>query len=278
MKKKVNLTDYWILWSLAIIAVFWLILVHQMRFSHLIMLPVIIIYLIINALIFNSYFLGLAGTYFLYRGKTDKAFHLYEKAIKKNTRNVSALYHWAVRLLQSGKGEEALVFLEKAKRINTRVIMNKNIMLAMGSCYWTMGNIDKAIETIEDLMEKYTYVNASVLTTIGYLYFLKKDYELAENYSQMAIKDNPEHSAAWDNMGQIYYAKNELEEAKSAFNTALNYNSRMPDSLFYMGKIALAENNKNLAKQYFTKASECDISALNTVTHEQVEQELKNLS
>lgn len=278
MQKKINLTTYWILWSIAIMAIFWMILVHQMRFSHLIMIPVAVIYLIINALIFNSYYLGLAGTYYLYRGKTDKAFMLYEKAIKKNTRNVHALYHWALRLLQEGEGKEALAFLEKAQRINTNIIMSKNITLAIGSCYWTIGDIDKAIETIESLINNFTYVNASVLTTIGYLYFLKENYDLAEEYSLKAVEDNSEHSAAWDNLGQIYYAKKDYPKSKEYFAKALEYKNTMVDSLFYMGKISELENNKELAKEYFEKASKCNISALNTVTKEQVNEMLKKYS
>lgn len=274
MRKKVNLTSYWIWWSLAIMALFWIVLVHQRHMSHFVMIPVVVVYLILNMIIFNSYYLGFAGTYYLLRGNTKKAFMMYEKAIKKNTRNVSALYHWALKLLQEGKAQEAIGFLDKAEKINNKVIMHKNIVLAKGSCYWVMGDIDKAIEIIEGLMKEFEYVNASVLTTIGYLHILKKDYERGEEYTLKAIEDNPEHSAAWDNMGQIYFAREDYEKAKEYFSKALEYKSTMVDSLFYMGKIAEIENNTGLAAEYFEKAAGCNITALNTVTREQVEEML----
>lgn len=273
-KKKVDVVSYWIWWTLAIMAVFWIVLVHNMRMSHLVMLPVFAVYMLLNVIIFNSYYLGLVGTYYLYRGNSKKAFTVYEKAIKKKTRNVHALYHWALKLLQDGKGEEALGFLKKAEYYNTKVVMHKNIVLAMGSCYWIMGNIDKAIDVIESLMAEFEYVNASVLTTVGYLYFLKEDLEKAEQYSSKALEDNPSHSAAWDNMGQIYYSKGEYNKAKEYFTKALDYKSSMVDSLFYMGKIAELENDVQLAKSCFEKAAECNITSLNTVTRRQVDDAL----
>lgn len=275
MKKKVNIMSYWIWWSLAIIAVFWIILVHQMRMSHLIMIPVILVYLGLNALIFKPYVLGMLGTYYLYRGQRERAYQFLEKAVNKNTENVNALFHWAIKLLEEGNGKDALVYLEKARKLNTMVMMNKNILLAMGSCYWVMGEIDQAIETLNSLMEKYEYVNPSVLTTIGYLYFLKGDNEKAEELTQKALKDNSEHSAAWDNMGQIYYSKGDNEKAKEYFTKALEFKSTMVDSLFYMGKIAENENNNELAKEYFEKASKCNVTALNTVKKEEIEEMLK---
>lgn len=275
MKKKVNIMSYWIWWSLAIIAVFWIILVHQMRMSHLIMIPVILVYLGLNALIFKPYVLGMLGTYYLYRGQRERAYQLLEKAVNKNTENINALFHWAIKLLEEGNGKDALVYLEKARKLNTMVMMNKNILLAMGSCYWVMGEIDQAIETLNSLMEKYEYVNPSVLTTIGYLYFLKGDNEKAEELTQKALKDNSEHSAAWDNMGQIYYSKGDNEKAKEYFTKALEFKSTMVDSLFYMGKIAENENNNELAKEYFEKASKCNVTALNTVKKEEIEEMLE---
>lgn len=278
MKKKVNIMSYWIWWSLAIIAVFWIILVHQMRMSHFIMIPVILVYLGLNALIFKPYVLGMLGTYYLYRGQRERAYQLLEKAVNKNTENVNALFHWAIKLLEEGNGKDALVYLEKARKLNTMVMMNKNILLAMGSCYWVMGEIDKAIETLNSLMEKYEYVNPSVLTTIGYLYFLKGDNEKAEELTQRALKDNNEHSAAWDNMGQIYYSKGDYEKAKEYFTKALEFKATMVDSLFYMGKISEIENNSKLAKEFFEKASKCNVTALNTVKKEEIEESLKNIN
>lgn len=270
MKKKVNLMSYWIWWSLAIIAVFWIVLVHQMRMSHLIMIPVIIIYFGLNALIFNAYFLGIIGVYQLYRGKRELAYKLIEKSVKKNTYNVNALFHWAIKLLEEGNGEEALVYLKKAQQHNTMVMMNKNILLAMGSCYWVMGDYDTAIETLNSLMEKYEYVNPSVLTTLGYLHLLKGEYEKAEEYSKKALEDNNEHSAAWDNLGQIYYSKGEYEKAKEYFEKALKFKPNMVESLFYMGKIAEKEENTELAREYFEKAVKCNITALNGVKREEI--------
>jgi len=275
MEKKIDLPKYWRYFTLGFMALSWIILIHIMKKPNWILIPIFIAYLIINAIIFNSYYLGILGNYYYRTRHFDKAYDIYEKAIKKNTRNVMAIYNYAIRLLQDGNGSEALNLFNRALNINTKIIMDKNILLAISSCYWTMGNIDKAIETLESLKSKYSYVNAHVLTTLGYFYFLKKDYEKAAEYTNNAIEDNPEHAPAWDNFGQIYFAEKNFEKAKECFEKALSYKNNMVDSLYYLGEVYENENNIEKAAKYFEKAANCNITSLNTVTKEQVQQKYK---
>lgn len=272
MEKKIDLPKLWRLWTLGFFALSWIIIVFIFKQSELLLIPVFIIYLLINALIFNSYFLGMVGNFYFITGKREQAFKYFRKAISKNTRNVNTLYYYSIEILKEGKGKEALELLNKALKLNTKIIMDKNIILAIGSCYWTTGEIDKAIETLESLKKKYEYINAHVMTTLGYFYFLKKNYSKALEYSENAIKDSSEHAPAWDNMGQIYYAQNDFEKAKEYFKKALELNESMVDSLYYMGMIYESQNNTEKAKEYFEKAHLCNVTSLNTVTKEQIEE------
>lgn len=272
MNKKIDFPKYWRYFTLGFIALSWIILVYIMRKPEWVLIPTLIVYLILNAIIFNSYYLGLLGNYYFFLRRFDKAYAIYDIAIKKNTRNVLALYNYAIRLLQDGDGKKALPILKKAFDINTKVVMEKNILLAISSCYWTTGELNKAINTLEDLKNKYSYVNAHVLTTLGYFYFLEKDYENALLCTKQALDDTPEHSAAWDNLGQIYYAQNNLQSAKENFEKALSYKENMADSLYYLGEIYERENNIEKAKEYFNKALNCNITSLNTITKAQVEE------
>lgn len=270
MNKKIDYPKLWRYWTLGIFALSWIILVFIMKLSEWILIPVFIAYLIINSFIFHSYSLGILGNYYFLIQKNEKAFDIYKKAIAMNTNNVTTLYNYAVEILKAGYGKEALEYLQKAYKLNTKIIMEKNILLAMGSCYWVMNDIDKAIETLEGLKEKYSYVNSHVLTTLGYFYFLKDNYDKALEYSLDAIKDTPEHSAAWDNVGQIYFKQHDYKKAEESFLKAIEYKETMVDSLYYLGEIYEKENDKQKASEYFTKANNCNISALNTVTKKQV--------
>ncbi len=278
MKKKFDPVAYYKGFTFGYIMIAWLVLVYRLKLSELWLIPAIFVYFVLSAIIFRPYYYGMAGNTYYFVRKFDKARKYYRKAIKLNTTNVPALYNYALDLLHDGRAAEALPLLERAEKYNTKLIYEKNIPLAIGSCHWVMGNIDKAIEIMEGLEEKYSYVNVSTLTTLGYLYILKMDYEKAEEYTLRAIEDTPEHAPAWDNMGQIYYNKGDMAKAKEYFTKALEYKDNMADSLYYMGLIAKYEGNKQMSIDYFTKASQCNVSALNTVTLNEIKSQIEALS
>lgn len=277
MKKKFDPVKYYKGFTLGYIMVAWLVTVFLLDLSEVWLIPEIIIYFVLSALIFRSYYFGIAGNMYYFVKNFDKARKYYSLAARLNTINVPALYNYGIMLLHEGKAKEALNLFERAEKHNTKLIYEKNIPLAMGSCYWLLGEIDKAIELMEALEEKYSYVNVSTLTTLGYLYILKKDYDKAEEYTKRALEDIPEHAPAWDNMGQIYFNKGIIDKAKEYFQKALEYRENMPDSLYYMGVIAKNEGDKETARKYFKKALECNVTALNTVTSEEIAKQLANV-
>lgn len=277
MKKKFDPVAYYKGFTFGYLMVAWLVLVFWLKLSEIWLIPAIFIYFVLSAIIFRPYYYGMVGNAYYLFMKPDKAEKYYRKAAALNTQNAVALYNYALMLLHDGKAAEALALLERADKYNTKLIYEKNIPLAKGSCYWVLGEIDKAIATMEELEEKYSYINASTLTTLGYLYILKKDYAKAEEYTLRAIEDTPEHAPAWDNMGQIYYNKGDIAKAKENFLKALEYKENMVDSLYYMGLIAQQEGDKTSAIDYMTKASECNVSALNTVTLAEIKAKIERL-
>jgi len=271
MNKKLDLPKLWRNCTLIFIFISWAIIVFLLDFSGWLVIPVFIVYLIINAVAFNSYFLGIVGNFFLVYGKNEKAFKYYKKAVDKKTKNISALYAYAVEILkEESRADEALTHLKRAEKINAKINMDKNIRLAISSCYWVKNDIDKAIDTLEKLIEDYSYVNAHVYTTLGYFYILKEDFDKAMDCSKKAIEDNPQHSAAWDNIGQIYFRQQKFNDAKAAFLKAIKYRETMVDSLYYLGVIYENDGDYDKAFEYFSKANKCNVSALNTITKEQI--------
>lgn len=274
---KIDLPKLWRTCTLIFLGLSIIIIKFLLGSSLFWVVPIFLVYLAINILAFNSYFLGMLGNYFYFLGKGDKAQEYYKKALEKKTRNTTAIYNYAAEILKNGNAEEALTLLQRAEKLNTSVMLEKNIILAKSSCYWVLGNIDKAIETLEHLKARFDYVNAHVYTTLGYFYFLKKDYETAMDYSKKALEDIPDHPSALDNIGQIYFAQEKYNEAKEAFEKALEQKPTLVDSLYYMGLISEKENNINKALEYLEKALNSNISSLNTVTKEEIEEKYNTL-
>lgn len=232
------------------------------------------------------------GNLYLIKFQKDKAMKCFKKAIERNTKNVLAIYNYGLVLLQDGFAKEALEYFFLANRINKskikkksfrpdylnrNILLDKNIPLAMSSCYWRLNEIDKAIDILEGLRRKYNYLSPNTLTTLGYFYLLNKNYEKATQISQMAIDDTENFSAAWDNLGQIYFEQKDMQKAKVKFLKSIEYNPNSVDSLYHLGLIEEIDGNKDKAIEYFEKALTCNITFLNTVSKEELEKKLKEI-
>lgn len=166
----------------------------------------------------------------------------------------------------------AFGLLESAQKLSKTVIDERNALTTLASCHWLSGDAQKGIDVLEDTRAKHEYTNAGVLTTLGYLYFTQDNFEKAIEISQLAMEDDPEHGAAWDNVGQVRYKQGDIEAAKENFLTALSKRENLADSNYLLGLIYESEGNLDDAKEYFRRAAICTISIYNTTTAEQVEE------
>ena len=236
-QQKIDLVKYWRYMFLGYMMLAFIILVHLMQLSEWWLVPAFFAYLIVSAIVCHNYVLGMIGNMYYFFRKPDKAKEFYTIAVKRNTRNVKALYNYALDALHEGKAKEALEVFQRAEKINTKVLFEKLIPLAISSCYWVLGDVDKAITTIEDLQKKFNYINPNTLTTLAYFYLLKRDFEKAEELTNKALKDNEAYAPAWDNLGQIYFTKGDNQKAKEYFEKALEYRESMTESLYYLSLI-----------------------------------------
>lgn len=241
----------------------------------------------------KGYIYGFLGNGYLVKGDRERAAICFEKAINSNTKNILAIYNYGLILLQDGSFKEALNLFFKSQELNNKkankktfapaslnrtMLLQKNIPLAIASTYWRLNDIDKAISTLEDLRKQFDYVSPNTLTTLGYFYLLKKDYEKAKEISQLAIDDDENFASAWDNLGQIYLEQKDLKNAKDKFLKSIELNPKSVDSLYHLGTIEEEENNKDKALEYFNRALDCNITSLNTVSKEDIENKIKQLS
>lgn len=238
----------------------------------------LILSILLIVFIFRYKIITNLGLLFLAKGNEKKAKELFSIIINKNIEFPKAYLYYANIFLHDGNHEEAKDLLLKSLNYNPDVLIYKNIKLSLSSCYWLSNDIDKAIETLEELRSEYEYINHSTLSTLGYMYFLKEDYDKAEEISLLAIKDNESSHSAWDNLGQIYFMEKKYDEAVEAFNKALSYKATLVDSLYYLGLIYDIKGDKNLALDYLEKASVAPITSLNTVTLEEINNKIISLN
>lgn len=241
----------------------------------------------------KGFLYGIFGNYNLIKGNRDIAIKYFKKALDLNTTNVLAIYNYGLILLQDGVFAESLELFNKSLELNTKRIqkktkkpaalnraelLQKNIPLAIASAYWRLENIDKAIDILEDLRKRYTYISPNALATLGYFYIVAKDYDRALEITNLALEDDENFYPAWDNLGQISFEKDDLEKASEYFKKSININPKSVDSLYHLGLIEELKGNKDKSLEYLKKSLECNITALNTVSKETIEDKIKNLN
>ncbi|MDR1640274.1 MAG: tetratricopeptide repeat protein [Clostridiales bacterium] len=235
---------------------------------------VILVLLLLTAafvLIFFSSVVAVMGNYLFALGKEEKGAAYLKKALDMNTASPAAHINYAIWRLRAGDADEALSCLEKARAKNPDIMARKNIDLTSASCHWVKGDIEAAITVLNGMIHTYEYVNAHVLSTLGYMLLVKGDLAGAEEYTRKALEEEPSLSSAWDNLGQIAFNRNEKSEAKEHFNKALEFKPNLPDSLYYLALIHEEEGDFLQALRRLDIAKDSKITALNTVTREQVE-------
>ena len=279
MKKddKINLVKYWRYMLLGYMMLAWIIFVFVLKMTEWVLIPCLLLYLLISCVVARGYVAGMIGNIYYFFKKPKIAAVFYKAAAKMNTINTKALYNHALNLLYQGNPEDALTLFKRVQMFNTKVIYDKLIPLAISSCYWKINDIDNAVSTLKNLMNKYSYVNPNTLTTLAYFYILKGDYSKGEELTKKALEDNADYAPAWDNLGQIYYLQSDYKKAREYFLKALKINKNMTESLYYMGMIEKANGDKDSALLYLNKCLEGNISALSTIQKTDIEVAINNI-
>ena len=197
---------------------------------------------------------------------------LYRFAIQHNTRCVYAMLAYGMDLLKEGDYATALDLFEKVlarDKVNPMLVKYAEQDLAIA--YWKMGQLEKVIEVMEKMIEKYEYFTPDFYTTLGYFYIEAGDYEKAQECTDKALELSEAHGPAFDNLGQIAFRQGQYEEAEKYFSRALDMKDTMVDSKYHLGLIYEHWGNLEAAAEYFAAAHQSTITGMNTITREQVD-------
>jgi tetratricopeptide (TPR) repeat protein len=126
-----------------------------------------------------------------YSGAIEK----YKAALLTEPDNISANYQLAFALHATGKGEEALPYLQKVISSTSSVNIIKSAYGLMGSIYDRLGQVKKAIESYQAGI-KAEPTDQALNYSLGLAYFRDRQYNLAENSAVEAIRIDPKHSGS----------------------------------------------------------------------------------
>ena len=214
------------------------------------------------------------------KGEIEEARAIYEDLYSRGCISSRYLLPYSIMLLRDCKEEsyhkakEVLLKAQKAADLSENG--RSELLLNFAVADFKLGNVEKAVELMERVHQKYP--SGNTYSTLGYLYVEEGDAEKALELNTAALEYDDEDPIVLDNMGQTYYRLlNDKEKALEYFKKAHEIKPGQIDTLWFLSRYDLEADKKEEAIEKLETALEGRFSPLNYVTKAKIEEELKHL-
>ena len=185
-------------------------------------------------------------------GNILKASKLYKFLINKGSQNSASYANYGLILINSGKKEEAEIFIRKAIELNPKDSISYS---NLGGILRDLGKLQEAEFCTRKAIELNPKDSISYSNLGGILQDLGKLQE-AEMFTRKAIELNPKDSVAYSNLGGILNDFEKLKEAEMFSRKAIELNPNFANSYSNLGIIARKNDKLEQAEMFTRKAIE----------------------
>ena len=119
---------------------------------------------------------------------------------------------------QAEKHQEAIELYEKARRLDERAAAQATRCLAV--IYDRIGNFDKALDEYRRGIQENPR-DAELFNNLGYGYYNRGQWNVAEKHLQKAVSLDPKLASAWINLGMCLAQQRRYDESLAAFQKAV---------------------------------------------------------
>ena len=124
----------------------------------------------------------------------------------------------------------------------------------LGTAYLAQKKWDLAIPYFKEVAEDLTYETPHFpLSNLGWAYYNKKDYRLAEQYYLKALKSQPRFILALRGLALTYKETGRISEAISTTEKGIGYAPQIPQLYFDLGELYTVSRKYDKALDAYTK-------------------------
>ena len=204
------------------------------------------------------------------KGQREEAKKLYEEAFAEGLNDPRYNLAYALLIIRDGEYQKAKDFLVKHQKAPGMTQEQRvTLLVDYAACCFRLGNVDKAIDTLEQQFRKTE--TGLIYQTLGYLYVEKYDAANRPDFTQAETPEAPEEPAAEgeetespetgsEETGEKALSPQEawdagVKKAEDFILKSLEYDDEDPISLDNMGQfIYRVKGDKEGAKAWFDKA------------------------
>lgn len=210
------------------------------------------------------------------KGRIEKSFKLYEKAIALKACPVMAKIIYAYRLVNEGRISESVKLLETLdyEHMSDNERLNYNATNAL--CIWKQGDLHRAIEIYEALLNEKD--SMLIYETLGYLLLCAKDYEKALDFNLRAAKLYETNERIKSNLATSYYYLKEDKVAAKIYKELIEGYANFPEPYYYYGLLLETQRKYKGAVKYWNIALEKKLSPLYILTYEEIQCKIDEIS
>ncbi len=216
------------------------------------------------------------GTRKYAQGNTEQATHLFGRAYATGRASVRAAVSYAYILLKNEDLKKSEEILQKLIKDNQRSPQLPYIKSIMALVLWKKGNLDEAAIMQEEVVK--TYKTTSVYGSLGYLLILQGDLEKALKVNLEAYEFNSSDNIINDNLGQNYLLLGMYDKATEIYEPLLAKAPTFPEPYYNYALVLDKLGDREKALETMKKALDCKFSYLSTITKEDVEAKIIELS
>ncbi len=207
----------------------------------------------------------------------EKAVKIFSVASKIGNLNAKNREIYGYTLLRLGKVEDAQIQLRSALPITKRESAARyRIKNLLALTYWKQGNLQEAIEELEEVTEK-GYKNTSIYQNLGILYNLSGNHEKAKRFNEEAYEYNKDDNIIADNLADIYAICGEYEKSAEIYEELLNRNPEpaFPEAYYGYGKVLIELGQRERGIELIEKSLEKPFSFMSIRPKEDIEKMLE---
>ena len=134
--------------------------------------------------------------------------------------------------------------------------------------FWKQGNIDTAIEMLEEVCEKAP--NTAVYGSLGYMYAYNGNLSTALDFNQKAYEYNADDPIILDNLAYTYFKTGEYSKAQEFYDLLLEMKPTFPEAYYGYACLLAELGDTERSVEMARRALEASFSFLSMVTRRDI--------
>ena len=238
-----------------------------------ILLLILLVVLVVVIFLKSAEILTLVARIRFQEGDTEKALKLFKIADRLGGKPQTRMYYGYI-MLRIGKLDTATELLTRASMTAKKTDLKKQIKSLLALATWKNGDLDGAIEMMEDAITDFK--STTFYQNLGLMYVLKGDAEKALRFNLEAYDYNPDDMVIMDNLAESYALCKETDKAKEMYETLLEKEPHFPEPYYNFGLLLIEEGEKDRGLELIEKSLDKKFTFLSILQKEEVEKLLED--